>query len=134
LDSPFGIDAKTADMDEFLSSKIRKKLFYWTNVHLSLAGRAVVVNFVLLSMLWYFITIWGGTLATICKLCDSMRDFLWYGSANRSQARVSWFDCCASRYVGGLNLVDPKEALYALMTKWILKVMLPRSSNLQFLL
>lgn len=115
-------------------TKIRKKLTYWINIHLSLAGRITIANSVLLSTLWFFICIWGGSLHAIRKIRAMIRDFLWSGTTNRSRARISWTDCCASRLVGGLNLVDPEEALHALAVKWILKAMLPGGSNLQFLL
>jgi len=134
LGSPFGINLHTTDVDEFLAGKVKKKLAYWTSIHLSLAGHAIIVNSILLSTLWYFIAIWGGSLAIIRKLRASMRDFLWSGTTHRSQARVSWTDCCASKQIGGLDLVDPEEALHALMAKWILKAMLPGSSNLHLLL
>lgn len=48
--------------------------------------------------------------------------------------RVGWSDCCLLKLVGGFALVDPIEALHALLTKWVLKALLPSSSNLQILL
>jgi hypothetical protein len=36
--------------------------------------------------------------------------------------------------VGGLNLIDPKDALYALFGKWITKALAPGSSSIQILL
>lgn len=60
LGTPFGIDLRTQDVDEVLQAKVPKKLTYWTFVQLSLADGAVIVNFVLLSTLWFFIVIWGG--------------------------------------------------------------------------
>lgn len=122
------------DVDEFLAAKVKKKLTYWTSIHLSLASRTVIVNAVLLSTLWYFITIWGGSLSIIRKIRAMLRDFLWSSSTHRSRARVSWVDCCAPRHIGGLNLVDLEDALHALMAKWVMKAMIPGSSNLQYIL
>lgn len=115
-------------------TKIKKKLNYWTSIHLFLAGRRTIANSVLLSSLWFFICIWGGSLQVIRQICGMILDFLWSGTSNRSRARVSWTDCCAPRLVGGLNLVDSEEALHALAMKWILKAMLSGVSNLQLLL
>jgi hypothetical protein len=65
LGLPFGIDMATVDVDRFLQDKIERKLHYWTTLRLSLASRAMVVNMVLLSTLWYFIVLWGGTIQVI---------------------------------------------------------------------
>ena len=46
---------------------------------------------------------------------------------------MRWYDVCAPKSIGGLNLVDPEEALRALMAKWVLKALGPGDSNLQIL-
>jgi hypothetical protein len=53
----FGIDITTNDVDQFLMDKIVKKSHYWTTLKLSLASRAVVVNMVLPSTLWFFVVL-----------------------------------------------------------------------------
>jgi hypothetical protein len=65
LDTPFGLKISTLEVDKFLYQKLQKKKDYWSGTHLSLAGRSVIVNSVLLSTLWYFICIWGGSLKII---------------------------------------------------------------------
>ncbi|KAG0623283.1 hypothetical protein M758_3G162400 [Ceratodon purpureus] len=119
LGTPFGISLNTVDVDEFLAAKVSKKLRYWTTIHLSLAGRAVIVNSVLLSTLW---------------IRASLRNFLWAGTEESSRSRVRWTDCCASKATGGLGIVDPDEALVALMGKWVLKGLEPGISPLHQLL
>lgn len=47
---------------------------------------------------------------------------------------VRWNDCCASKEVGGLCIVDANESLIALMGKWIVKAMEPSSSFFQIFL
>jgi hypothetical protein len=46
----------------------------------------------------------------------------------------SWVDCCAKRYIVGLQLVDPKEIVDAFMTKWVVCVLEASDSNLKSLL
>jgi len=46
---------------------------------------------------------------------------------------VNWMDCYATDKVVGINLVDPVEALHALMAKCFLKALLPQASNLPML-
>ena len=68
LDTPFGLNLNTPDVDAFLYSKISKKLDYWSSMKLSLAGRIVVCNKILLSTLWFFITVWGGSNKILKKI------------------------------------------------------------------
>ena len=53
---------------------------------------------------------------------------------SRKRIRVAWRDCCTSRDVGGLNLINPEEAMHALLSKWIIKALEPGCSSLQLLL
>lgn len=134
LGTPFGITLDTDDVDAFLAAKITRKLSYWTTVHLSLAARAVVVNSVLLSSLWYFLSLWCGSKEILSSIRASLRNFLWAGTEEHVRARVRWDDCCAEKLVGGLGLIDPQEALTSLTNKWIVKAMVPGNSPLNILL
>jgi hypothetical protein len=53
---------------------------------------------------------------------------------NWSRSKVSWIQCCQVKGKGGINLVNPANALTAMMTKWIMKVVEPGSSNLHLML
>jgi hypothetical protein len=118
LSTPFGIDLHIGDVDEFLLTKVQKKLTYWTSVHLSLIGRALIVNSVLLSSLWFFIVTWVGSLAILWRIRGMLYNFLWSGTDHRCRARVS----CSARRIGGLDLIDPDDSLMAceckLTTGW----------------
>lgn len=48
--------------------------------------------------------------------------------------RVRWDDYYATKSQGGLGLIDPKDALTALMSKWVIKGLEPGSSPLHILL
>ncbi|OAE21132.1 hypothetical protein AXG93_872s1010 [Marchantia polymorpha subsp. ruderalis] len=52
LDTPFEVSLVIAYVDQFLAAKISKKLKHWSSVHLSLAAKAVLMNYVLMSTLW----------------------------------------------------------------------------------
>ena len=83
------------------------------------------MNSVLLSTLWYYLSLWRVSTSILNSICASLRNYLWAGTEEHSRARVHWTDCCASKEVGGLGLIDPHEAPNALTTKWIVKAMLP---------
>ena len=131
---PFGIDLSFVDIDEFLMSKITRKLQYWSSTFLCLTAQAIVINSVLLSTLWYFLAIWGGTTHVVKRIKTKLNNYLWKESAKKSRIRVSWQDCTVLCQKRGLNLVDPEIALQALLAKWIVKALLPGNSNLQILL
>lgn len=134
LGAPFGIALETADVDKFLQQKITKKIAYWSTQRLSLAGRATVINAVLLSSIYYFIAIWSGSIHAIRSVRGNLHNYLWSGSEHSSRTRVSWTDCCLPKLVGGLQLLDPEVSLNALLSKWVLYAIEPGISGLKTLL
>lgn len=100
------------------------------NVH----GRAVIINGVLLSGLWYFLSIWGGTDAGVSKIRGQLFNFLWAGDSKRGRNRVNWLTCCQSKVEGVLGLINPEDAVVALMTKWLVKACEPLATNLHVML
>jgi hypothetical protein len=101
---------------------------------LSLVGRIVLCNQVLLSTLWFFITVWGGSNKVLRKIRGAIRNYMWSGKDQFTRTRVSWQECCLKKKYGGLGLVDPEEAKTSLLCKWIVKAMEPGESNLQLML
>jgi hypothetical protein len=51
LGTPFGLKMELQDVDQFLVNRVKGKLKYWTFMNLSLAGRTLIVNQVLMSSL-----------------------------------------------------------------------------------
>jgi hypothetical protein len=78
--------------------------------------------------------IWAGSLGIIKRIRATLRDFMWCGSDHNCRVKVGWYDCCASRKVGSLNILDLEEALMALIAKWLLKALALGTSNIQHLL
>ena len=134
LGTPFGLNLNTQDVDQFLYAKIAKKIDYSSTMKLSLAGRVVICNQVLLSTLWFFITVWGGSNKILRRIRGAIRNYLWSGKEQLTRTRVSWQECCMRKKKGGLGLVDPNIAKTSLLCKWIIKAMEPGESNLQLML
>jgi hypothetical protein len=85
----------------------------------------------------YFLGIWGGSKAGITKLKAKLRNYLWIGEDRPYRARIAWHTCCLCRKEGGLGrlaLVDPADAMTALMSKWVLCALELRDSNLKAML
>lgn len=55
----------------------------------------------------------------------------WY--INRARARVSKLECCQTKELGRLNMINLEDATYARLIKWILKALELGNSNLQHL-
>jgi len=53
---------------------------------------------------------------------------------NHVKTRVHWFYCCTNKDIGGLGLIDPKEAMDTLLFKWVIKTLKLGNSNLKLLL
>ena len=134
MGTPFEIDSSIESLDKFLLDRINSKLAYWTSQRLLVAGRAMIVKQVLLSSLWYFTSIWHGSVKVLGKIKGLLRNYLWSGMEYASRARVSWSDCCVKRKAGGLSLLDPQEATTTLLCKWIINAYGPGESNLKIIL
>lgn len=67
LSIPFEIHPNISDVGAFLLNSVKNKLAFWVKARLSLANRILVVNYVFLSTLWYFITIWIGSKGVLSK-------------------------------------------------------------------
>jgi hypothetical protein len=78
----FGLKLDILDVDSFFISKIKKKLSYWCLVHLLLARKIMIANFVLAFLLWYFVAVRGGrsNLKAIRKIKTMFKNFLWGGT------------------------------------------------------
>jgi hypothetical protein len=59
----------------------------------------------------------GGTKARVAKVISKIRTFFWLGSLDRVHTGKAWDVYCLPRADDGLNLLDPREALTALMVK-----------------
>jgi hypothetical protein len=106
-------------MDFFLQTKIDKKLLYWMSQRINIIGRETIANAILISSMLYFIAIWGGTKRGIASITKKVRQFFSSGTIQRTSARVSWQVCCLKRCDRGFNLINPNEAIIALISKWI---------------
>lgn len=65
-----------------LLHSIRKKLMYWSTQQLSLAGRVVIVNLVLLSSTRYVTSCWIFVKSAITQIQRLIMNFLWSGNGN----------------------------------------------------
>ena len=122
-----GLDVTPAQQFTPVLDSIRRKLAHWSACHLSLAGRALVVNQVLLATAWYIASCWMLHPGVISRLRRLVRNYLWAGSdgTHDTRARVAWHTCILPREQGGLGIIDPEMQSRALISKCIIRGLFP---------
>jgi len=78
-----------ANFDKILSA-LKGKLINWSTCYLSLAGRILVVNQVLLASMWYLATTWNPNPMMCSQIRGVVRNFIWSGKADNVRAKVKW--------------------------------------------
>ena len=105
---------------------IRRKLTHWSSTHLSLAGRVVVANQVLLAKMWYITSCWIFSSSCISQVQRLIRNFLWSGrDGSPARAKVAWSAIVLPIEQGGLGIVDPACQSRALLGKFVVRGLLP---------
>lgn len=90
------------DVVDFLYAKISKKLVYWSTVKLSPPCMVVICNHILLSTLWFFITVWIGSNKILGKIREDIPNYMWSCKEKLTHTKVSWGECCLKKN----NMVD----------------------------
>ena len=108
---------------------IRKKLLHWSSARLSLAGRVVVANQVLLATMWYVTSCWIFSSSCISQVQRLITNFLWSrGDGRLAKAKVAWPVITLPTSQGGLGIVDPVCQSKALLGKFIVRGLFPEWS------
>ena len=134
LGAPFDLSLATKDVDSFLLDKLSKKLMHWSTTKLNPTRRSIVANSVLLSSTFFFLSICGGSKKGVKKIKSAIMNYVAGGKLQRARIRVSWQQCCQAKSMGGVNLINPEDAVAALMSKWVIKALEPSDSNLHLFL
>jgi hypothetical protein len=60
--------------------------------------------------------------------------FIWANKETKVPARVAWLTVCHRYRDGSLGIMDLKQALTTLLSKWIIQALQPNNSNIQLFL
>jgi hypothetical protein len=71
-------------------SALKGKLINWSTYPLSLAGRILVANQVLLASMWYLAAAWNPNPRMCNQVCRVVRNFIWSDKAATARAKVKW--------------------------------------------
>ena len=101
-----GIETPKNQQLEHVKDKIRKKLRLWASIKLSLVGRVVVVNHILLATMWHSVACW---------MLDK----------ETTLVKVAWCCLIKAKNQGGLGLVDPIHQSKVLLGKLLVRSLQP---------
>jgi len=102
---------------------LKGKLINWShnNLSLSLAGRILVANQVLLASTWYLTACWNPNPRMCNQLRGVVKNFIWGGKAMPACAKVKWDTLALSPSHGGLGIIDPKTQSETLLAKLLVR-------------
>ena len=93
-------------------NQIRKHLAKWVNHPLSLAGRIMVSNQVILSSIWYLASCTDLIGKTLKIARATVRNYIWSGKKESfARARVKWDTAMLPIVRGGIKILDPLAVL-----------------------
>jgi hypothetical protein len=105
LGLPVGANPRKMATWEPMVEKIRRKLNSWGNKHISFGGRLVLINSVLNSILFFYLSLIKLPVQVRKKLVRIQRDFLWGGvHGSRKLSWNKWKVVCKEKRKGGLGV------------------------------
>ena len=124
LGYPFGIDIPQKEKDAKMLSQIRKHLLRWSPNKLSLAGRIMVCNQVVLASIWYLASCTDLSGKSLKLARAAVRNYMWSGKLDsRARARVKWSIAALPIVRGGVKILDPEWQASALLVKLLIRGM-----------
>lgn len=116
-------------MESHIVDKLEARIDKIKNQHLSLAARVTVANGLILSMLWYMLTLWADSITFLSKTQKRIKSFVWAG-----RPRVDRSTITQSRAKGGLGLLLIVEQYHALAGNLMVWTLGPRDHPLRQIL
>jgi len=104
---------------------LKGKLINWSSNKLSLAGRILVANQVLLASIWYLAACWNPNPKMSSQVKGLIRNFIWGGKEAPTCAKVRWDTLALLTSQGGLGVTDPKAQSEALLAKLLIRGLAP---------
>ncbi len=104
---------------------LKGKFILWSHNGLSLAGRILVANQVLLASTWYLAACWNPDPRMSSQVRGLVRNFIWGGKETPTRAKVRWETLILPLTQGGLGVIDPKSQSEALLAKLLVRGLAP---------
>ena len=124
LGYPFGLQITQEEKDNKMLSQVRKHLQRWAGNKLSLAGRIMIANHVIMSSIWYFASCMNFSNQALNLVRATVRNYIWSGKrATNTRARVKWATAMLPIVRGGVKILDPLWQTSALLVKLLIRGM-----------
>jgi hypothetical protein len=122
LGYPFGLNISQKDKDNKMLSQLMKHLQRWSNIKLSLAGRIMIANQVILSSIWYLASCTDLSGHALKLARATVRNYIWSGKhTSRARAKVKWDTAVLPIVRGGVKILDPQWQASALLIKLLMR-------------
>lgn len=122
LGFPFGYRIPQQEKDGRMLSQLRKHLFKWSNQKLSLVGRIMIANQVVLSSIWYLASCTDLSGKALKLARALVRNYMWSGrNESHTRARVKWDMAVLPIVRGGIKILDPQWQTSALLVKLLIR-------------
>jgi hypothetical protein len=113
-----------ANFDKMMLA-FKSKLINWSHNQLSLAGRILVANQVLLASMWYLAACWNPNPRMCAEVRGVVRNFIWGGKDSPVRTKVKWDTLTLPTAQGGLGIIDLKIESEALLAKLLIRGLAP---------
>lgn len=105
---------------------ITKQLTKWRPRYLSLAGRILIANQVILAAIWYLCSCASVSAETFKKVQGIVRNYTWGAKTGKqTRAKIRWDYVIQPITEGGAKVIDPALQSSALLTKLIIRALQP---------
>ncbi|KAL8509008.1 hypothetical protein ACS0TY_016265 [Phlomoides rotata] len=116
------------------ADRIISKFACWKGSSLSLAGRACLVNSVIVSSLVHSMMIYKWPRSLLNKIDQAMRNFIWTGSTEKiGFCTVNWAKVCAPKEEGGLGIRSIKTANEAFLQRLSWNILNNKEPSMSFI-
>ncbi len=128
LGCQIGLNLSPAAQAAPLLAMLRKKLLQWSTANLSLAGRVIVTNHIIMASIWYVASCCIFSKSFYGQILRLVRNFIWSGKHEcECRAKVAWTTIVKPTSAGGLGLIDPWQQSRSLLCKFVIRSLLPNA-------
>lgn len=96
---------------------MERRLFFWRSRFLSLKGKILVVNMLMLSKMWYILHVMPLPDWVFKKIKKSVLEFLW----DKKPPRIAYLTLIGKPEEGGMDLVDVEQKMKSMRVKVVRK-------------
>lgn len=126
LGFPIGFNIVPEEINNKVLLMITKGLTTWGSHLLSLAGRILIANQVILASIWYLSSCSGVTSSAFRQTRTAIRNYIWGAKQGRkTRAKIKWDIVILPMVEGGVKIIDPQLQSAALLTKLVARGLKP---------